>query len=125
VGKLGEVGLMEAQRRRDEFVVKMRHEPTPPRSTRTTVAEAAAEWLGDQQHRVSIGDLRQRTLDIYEEGLRLHVMPELGPRPVRSITPDDLVAWHRLRQGKASPPTRYTRGGHHSGWSSRTLSGAD
>ena len=99
--KLGEIGLMQARRRRDEFVVKTRNEPAPQRATRTTVDEVASEWLGDQERRVRIGDLRQRTLDIYEEGLRLHVLPELGARPVRSVTPDDLVEWHRRRQAQS------------------------
>lgn len=98
--KLGEIGLMEARRRRDEFVVKTRNEPAAVRSKRTTVATVASEWLAEQEHRVAIADLRQRTLDIYEEGLRLHVLPDLGARPIRSVTPDDLVTWHRRRQAE-------------------------
>jgi hypothetical protein len=98
--KLGEVGLMEARRRRDEFVVRTRQEPMPVRSTRTTFAEVASEWLADQERRVAISDLRRRTLDIYSEGLRLHILPELGTRQTRSITPDDLVVWHRRRQAE-------------------------
>jgi integrase len=53
---------------------------------------------------VAAGDLRPRTYDIYELGLRLHVVPELGERRIRSLTPDDLVAWHRRRQADGYSP---------------------
>ena len=36
-----------------------------------------------------------RTFEIYEVGLRRHVLPVLGSRQLRSITPDELVAWIR------------------------------
>ncbi len=49
---------------------------------------------------MKVGDLRARTLDIYEQGLRLHALPELGSRQIKSITPDDLVAWHHRRQAE-------------------------
>ena len=97
---LGEIGLMEARTRRDEFVVHVRREEVSPRATNLALAEVALEWLAVQRHRVEIGDLRPRTLDIYEQGLRLHVLPELGERRVRAIQADDLVAWHRRRQGE-------------------------
>jgi integrase len=96
--KLGEIGLMEARRRRDEFAVRTRNEPSPLRLTRTTIDAVASQWIADQEQRVAIGDLRTATLDIYKLGLRRHVLPELGRRTVQSITPDDLVAWHRQRQ---------------------------
>jgi hypothetical protein len=64
-----------------------------------------------QEQRVSFGDLRQRTFDIYEQGLRLHVLPELGSRQVKSITPDHLVAWHRRRQSEG-----YTADSIHARW---------
>jgi hypothetical protein len=89
---------MEARRRGDDFVVEVRQAAAPLKPTRLKFADVAAEWLEDQRARVAVGDLRPRTLDIYEQGLRLHVVPELGSRQIRSITPDDLVAWHRRRQ---------------------------
>ncbi len=108
---LGEVGLMEARRRRDEFVVEVRRTSQPPVTLRITVADVAAEWLDEQRHRVAISDLRPRTLDIYEQGLRLHVLPELGSRQIRSLTPEDLVAWHRRRMAE-----RYSADAIHAWW---------
>ena len=98
---LGEINLMDARRMRDEFVVEVRRSEAPVRKPRVTFADAAVEWMKTQEQRVAFGDLRQRTLDIYEQGLRLHVLPELGSRQVKSITPDDLVAWHRRRQSES------------------------
>jgi integrase len=91
---------MEARRLRDEFVVEIRRSPPPTRTVRATFAHVAEEWLRDQQQRVRVGDLRDRTLEIYELGLRRHALPELGSRQVRGISPDDLVAWHRRRQAE-------------------------
>jgi integrase len=52
---------------------------------------------------VAAGDLAPRTLEGYEYSLRCHVLPAFAGRRVRSITPDQLVAWiRRLRaQGYA------------------------
>ena len=108
---LGEVNLMDARRLRDEFVVETRRTQAPARKPRVTFADAAVEWMKTQEQRVAFGDLRQRTLDIYEQGLRLHVLPELGSRQVTSITPDDLVAWHRRRQSEG-----YTADSIHAWW---------
>ena len=103
--RLGPVGVMEARRRRDEFVVRTRQEPTPAASARaTTFADVAGRWLEVQELRVAAGELRPRTVEIYEQALRVHVLPELGGRPVRSITADDLVAWHRRRRAGGSTP---------------------
>ena len=68
---------------------RARRSPKSPRS-----------GCADQEQRVRVGDLRDRTLEIYELGLRRHALPELGSRQVRGITPDDLVAWHRRRQAE-------------------------
>lgn len=97
---LGEVGLMEARRLRDEYVVEARRITRPARAVRATFAEVADEWLRDQEDRVRVGDLQRRTLETYELGLRCHALPELGARQLRAITPDDLVAWHRRRQAE-------------------------
>lgn len=49
---------MEACRLRDEFVVETRRSSPPTHDVRATFAEAAAEWLRNQQDRVRVGDLR-------------------------------------------------------------------
>src|SRR3954462_2334857 len=75
---LGEIGLMEARRRRDQFAVAVRGGRMPPPPTRSlALMEVAHEWLQDQQHRVDVDDLAQRTYDGYEAGLRLHCLPTL------------------------------------------------
>jgi hypothetical protein len=92
---LGEVGLMQARRLRDEFAVEVRRERTPPAGRSPKVAEVTADWLAEQHHRVDVDDLSQRTYDGYESALRLHALPTLGGRRIASITADQLVAWHR------------------------------
>lgn len=44
-----------------------------------------------QAERVAVEELAPRTLEAYEAGLRRNVLPMIGHRPVRSLTPDDLV----------------------------------
>jgi hypothetical protein len=77
--RLGSVGLMEARRRRDEFVVRVRAEPATSTSARaTTFADMAARWLEVQQQRVAAGELRPRTLEIYEQGFACTCFPSSG-----------------------------------------------
>jgi integrase len=108
---LGEIGLMEARRRRDEFAVEVRRGPMSAPTRSLKLADVAGEWLQDQQHRVDVDDLAQRTYDGYEAGLRLHCLPTLGTRRVTSITPDDLVAWHRQQLAGG-----YARDSIHAWW---------
>jgi hypothetical protein len=71
--RLGPIGLMEARRLRDEFVVRTRHEPEPTGAARkSTFGDVAAVWLDEQTQRVAVAELRPATFDIYESGLRLH-----------------------------------------------------
>lgn len=92
---LGEVGVMRARRLRDEFRADVRGGRLQSRTERVPLATVAAVWLEEQERLVAIGELSKKTYEIYEGALRLHVLPTLGSRPVQSITPDDLVAWHR------------------------------
>lgn len=101
---LGTVGLMEARRLRDRFAAEVQTKPTTTTNIRTTFAELADEWLAEQSTRTRIGELSPRTLEIYELGLRRHVVPAFGVRQVRAITPDQLVAWTRnLRSAGYAP----------------------
>jgi integrase len=87
---------MEARRRRDEFAVKVRNEPLPTAAARTITLDALADqWLELQRRRVASSDLAQRTYDGYAAGLRLHVLPTLGPRRISTITAGDLADWNR------------------------------
>jgi integrase len=88
---------MEARRLRDEFVVAVRtgRVPAAPGDRRRrTFAELADDWLTAQQALVDVGELAPRTLDHYELAVRKHLKPMFGARTIRSITPNDLVAWH-------------------------------
>jgi integrase len=64
-------------------------------------AELSAAWLREQQTRVQVGELSPRTLEIYEVGLRLHV---LGALRLRAITPHQLVAWIRSLRAAGYAP---------------------
>lgn len=60
--------------------------------------------LAEQSTRTRVGELSPRTLEIYELGLRRHVVPVFGARQVRAITPNQLVAWIRgLRSAGYAP----------------------
>jgi hypothetical protein len=64
----------------ERFLVDVRHRLlsgtyTPPSVGQVTVADYAAEWTGRRHWRPS-------TADRVERELRLHVLPQLGPRPL-------------------------------------------
>jgi integrase len=97
---------MEARRLRARFAAEIQIAPPALLELRSTMAEVAADWIGEQRARVGVGELSMRTYEIYEVGLRLHVLPKLGKRPVRSISPDDLVSWIRgMRAAGFAPHT--------------------
>src|SRR5262249_20636897 len=97
--RLGNIGVMEARKRRDAFATEVRRGGTvAPSPARVTFAAVATEWLDDQRTRLTLGDLAPKTFSFYESGLRLHCLPMFGKRRLSSITPDDLVAWHRAKR---------------------------
>lgn len=96
--KLGPVGVMEARRRRDEFVARVRGGEVPTAPRRVRVRDVADRYLADCEQLVAVGALTSRTLDSYRLGLKNHFLPEFGARPIASITADDLVGWHRRQQ---------------------------
>ena len=101
---LGKVGLMEARRLRDAFAVEVQGATAPTPQSRVTFGELAAEWLGEQQSRLEVGEMSPRTYESYELALRCHVLPVLGARQVRSISVDELVVWIRgLRRAGYAP----------------------
>ena len=60
----------------------------PPNVGKVTVREVAEQWLAVQATRV-----RPRTLENYERGLRLRVLPTFGARRIDSITSLDVEQW--------------------------------
>src|ERR1700755_892398 len=80
----------------DEFVVEVRRaRTTVPLKRSLKLVDIAEHLLQDQRDRAAVEQLAQRTYDGYESGLRLHCLPMMGKRAVTSITPDQLVSWHR------------------------------
>jgi hypothetical protein len=103
---LGRVGIMEARGLRDRFSTETQLIQPVLVDSRSTLAEVAAGWIAEQETRVEVGEMSPRTYEIYEVGLRLHVLPKLGKRQVRSITPDELVGWVRgMRAAGFAPHT--------------------
>jgi integrase len=96
--RLGQVGVQEARRKRDEFAYRVKTGQAAPSSRRLTVRELADEWLQYLEQLVQAGELRPRTLESYRTGVRLHWLPALGSRRVESITAEDLVSWHEAQR---------------------------
>jgi integrase len=94
---IGEVGLMEARAARDAWATQVRS-GNAPKVDRATVRQAAEAWLAHIGDRVEMGDLAARTLESYRNGVDQHLLPKLGHREIRSITAEDLVAWHRAQR---------------------------
>ncbi len=120
---LGPVGLMEARRLREKFAAEIQDQrPSTAANPRATFGELAADWLAEQETRMNVGEMSSRTYEIYETGLRLHVLPKLGRRQVRSIGPDELVAWIRGMRAAGYAPHTSTTTGLRCTWSSDTPS---
>ncbi len=102
---LGQVGIMEARRLRDEFAVEVRRSPvvvSAGRSgltARSMLADVAAAWQADLDLQLQLKAIRPRTHAFYEAALRIHVVPFFNGRVLHSIGPDDLIAWHRHQLG--------------------------
>lgn len=94
---LGEVGIMEARRLRDDFRHQVRHGNVPSaRASRVKLGDVVDIYIEHLEHLRDIDELAPRTFDKYEGDLRLHVKgSNLGGRAVTSISAEDLVGWHR------------------------------
>ncbi|MDK3258915.1 tyrosine-type recombinase/integrase [Blastococcus capsensis] len=60
----------------------------PPNVGKATVREIAEQWLA-----VAATQVRPRTLEKYERGLRLRVLPTFGARRIDSLTSRDVERW--------------------------------
>src|SRR6266542_4175113 len=97
--------LGEARRQR-ELLQRLGQIGELPLSPRLTFAEVAARWLADFEAKVTAGERRDRTLDLYQSQLRRHLLPRLGRRQLALITADDVVAvMHELQSDGLSPWT--------------------
>lgn len=88
-----------------------------PRLAKITFAEWHARWWPTMQDRAP------NTIAQYENILRLHVLPHLGPRRLGSIRRIDLEEWvSDLRRAPGSAHRRYGRPGRWPAWFSAPLS---
>jgi hypothetical protein len=95
---LGALTITEARRQR-ELLQSLARVGELPVSPRLTFAEAAARWLRDFEAKVTAGDRRERTLDLYCSQVHQHLLPRLGRRRLALSTADDVVAVSREAAG--------------------------
>jgi integrase len=78
-------GLREARAARGDAVARLARGEKVAR-TKLTLGEYAADWIAQQE-----GQCRPRTVRIYRDRLRLHVLPRLGRRKLASIDVEDVA----------------------------------
>ena len=101
--RIGETGIQLARRERDKFAYELRTGHISPVRGVITVRQLYTQWSDRLDELEQAGELRPRTITSYKDGVRLHVLPSWGSRDIRSISPDDMVAWHeRQRRTGAS-----------------------
>src|SRR5207247_8853915 len=88
---LGAVTLTEARKQR-ELLQSAARVGELPVSPRLTFAEVSARWLAEFEAKVTAGERRDRTLDLYRSQLSRHLLPRVGRRRLALITADDAVA---------------------------------
>jgi integrase len=96
--------LVEALRQR-ELLQSVGRSGELPLSPRLTFAEVASRWLAEFEAKVTAGERRDRTLDLYRSQLH-RPLPWLGRRRLALITADDVVTViHELQTAGLSPWT--------------------
>lgn len=96
--KIGEVGIMEARRLRDDFVARVRSGGVAARRpAKVRVSDAIDEFVARCNARAEAGTLGERTAADYESKLVGHFKPGYGSRLIASITADDLIEWHEAQ----------------------------
>jgi Phage integrase, N-terminal SAM-like domain len=59
---------------------------------RLTFGAVASQWLARFERRVATGERRERTLENYRYHLDQHLLPQLGRKRIRSLTPADMAS---------------------------------
>jgi hypothetical protein len=59
---------------------------------RLTFGAVASQWLARFERRVATGERRERTLENYRYYLDQHLVPQLGRKRIRSLTPGDMAS---------------------------------
>ena len=71
---------------------------------RLTFGAVACQWLARFERQVAAGERRERTLENYRYYLDHHLLPELGRKRIRSLTPDDMASLVAALSGKGLAP---------------------
>jgi integrase len=100
--KIGDVGVQEARRKRDEFAYQVKTGQLPATSRRRSVRDLADEWFARLDKLEREGELRSRTVTSYKGGIAHHVLPQWRSRDIRSINAEDLVAWHERQRASGA-----------------------
>ena len=95
---LGNVGVMEARRLRDSFATETRGRKTV--TSKATVGEVAVLFLEEQARLRDAGQLKASSYGYHEAALRLHILPVLANRQIRTLTPEDLTKWINGHQAR-------------------------
>ena len=95
---LGDVGLMEARRLRDTFATETRGKKSV--TSKATFGEVAALFMEEQASLRDSDQIRACSYTYHAEALRLHILPAVESRQVRSLTADDLTKWIGAQQAK-------------------------
>src|SRR6266498_3993707 len=95
--------ISEARRQR-ELLQSVARIGELPLSPRLTFAEVAARWLAEFEAKVTPGERRDRTFDLYRSQLHRHLLPRLARRRLALITADDVVALMRELQAEGLSP---------------------
>jgi integrase len=96
-------------RRQRELLQSIARSGELPVSPRLTFNEVSARWLADFEAKVTAGERRDRTLDLYRSQLHRHLLPRLGRRRLALITPNDVVAVMRELQADGLSPRTVKR----------------
>jgi integrase len=71
---------------------------------RLTFGAVACQWLARFERQVAAGERRERTLENYRYYLDHHLLPELGRKRIRSLTPGDMASLLAALTGKGLAP---------------------
>src|SRR5262245_8268809 len=98
-----DAGSLPGARRQRELLQSAARVGELPVSPRLTFAGVSARWLAEFEAKVTAGERRDRTLDLYRSQLSRHLLPRLGRRRLALITADDVVAVTSCRRTRCRP----------------------
>jgi hypothetical protein len=97
-------GDLEQARIEPELLREAAHDGLLTLWPRLTFGAVACQWLAPFERRVATGERRERTLENYRYYLDHHLLPELGRKRIRSLTPGDMASLLAALTGKGLAP---------------------